>query len=98
MRLNKKAGYHHGDLGRTLIDASVAVITKDGVDALTLRSLAAEAGVSSGAPYHHFADRADLLCAIAPAGFEMLGQMMIAARDEAASDPRQRLAAMDRHT
>jgi DNA-binding transcriptional regulator YbjK len=50
MRVIKKAGYHHGDLMRTLIDASVNVITKDGLDALSLRTLAMKAGVSSGAP------------------------------------------------
>jgi AcrR family transcriptional regulator len=94
MRVIKKAGYHHGDLRRTLIDASVEVITKDGIDALTLRTLAIKAGVSSGAPYHHFADRADLLLAIAQAGFEMLGQAMVASRDAAAPDASARLAAM----
>ena len=94
MRPKKKAGYHHGDLRRTLIDASVAVITRDGLDALTLRTLATKAGVSSGAPYHHFADRADLLAAIAHAGFELLGQALVDARDAAANDPSARLAAM----
>lgn len=94
MRPKKKAGYHHGDLRRTLIDASVAVITKDGLDALTLRTLATKAGVSSGAPYHHFADRADLLAAIARAGEELLGQALVDARDAAAPDPSARLAAM----
>jgi AcrR family transcriptional regulator len=94
MRVMKKAGYHHGDLRRTLIEASVAVITKDGIDALTLRTLATKAGVSSGAPYHHFADRADLLSAIAQAGFEMLGEAMVASRDAAAPDASAKLAAM----
>lgn len=94
MQVTKKAGYHHGDLRRTLIDASVDVITKDGIDALTLRTLATKAGVSSGAPYHHFADRADLLSAIAQAGFEMLGEAMVASRDAAAPDASARLAAM----
>jgi AcrR family transcriptional regulator len=94
MRVKTKAGYHHGDLRRTLIDASVAVITTDGLDALTLRTLAMKAGVSSGAPYHHFADRADLLAAIAQAGFELLGQAMVDARDAAAPDPSAQLAAM----
>jgi AcrR family transcriptional regulator len=94
MRVKTKAGYHHGDLRQTLIDASVDVITKDGLDALTLRSLAVKAGVSSGAPYHHFADRAELLAAIAQAGFQMLGEAMVAGGDAAGPEPSARLAAM----
>jgi hypothetical protein len=33
MRLKKKSGYDHGDLRRTLLDVSIAVIDKHGVDA-----------------------------------------------------------------
>jgi len=50
MRVKKKAGYHHGDLRQTLIDVSVDVIARQGLDALSLRALATRAGVSSGAP------------------------------------------------
>ncbi|MFN7645725.1 MAG: TetR/AcrR family transcriptional regulator [Burkholderiales bacterium] len=94
MRVKKKAGYHHGDLRQTLIDVSVEVIDRDGLDALSLRALATRAGVSSGAPYHHFADRAALLAAIALEGFERLEQAMIARRDAAPPDPVSRLDAM----
>jgi AcrR family transcriptional regulator len=96
MRLRKKSGYHHGDLKRTLLDVSIAVIDKHGVDALNLRELATRAGVSSGAPYHHFADREALLAAIAEEGFGDLEAAMIRERDAAPDDATSRLAALGR--
>jgi AcrR family transcriptional regulator len=87
----KKTGYHHGDLRRTLIDVSVEVIDQHGVDALNLRALATRAGVSSGAPYHHFADREELLATIAEEGFRLLEAAMVAGRDAAPHDAGLRL-------
>jgi AcrR family transcriptional regulator len=96
MRLHRKDSYHHGELRRTLLDVSIDVIDRRGVDALNLRELAARAGVSSGAPYHHFADRAALLSAIAREGFAGLEAAMIRDRDAAGDDPGLRLAALGR--
>src|SRR5262245_16908342 len=76
-RIGKKAGtYHHGDLRRALLDTAVKVVEKDGVSALTLQTLARRAGVSSGAPYHHFESREQLLAAIAQDGLLLLVQEM----------------------
>jgi len=94
MRVKKKAGYHHGDLRQTLIDVSVDVITRQGLDALSLRALATRAGVSSGAPYHHFADRGQLLAAIAQDGFERLHQAMLHEGSAHPADPIARLSAI----
>jgi AcrR family transcriptional regulator len=96
MRLKKKSGYHHGELRRTLIDVAIGVIDKRGVDALNLRELALRAGVSSGAPYHHFADRETLLASIAEEGFSYLEAAMIRERSAAADDATSRLAALGR--
>jgi AcrR family transcriptional regulator len=90
----KKSKYHHGDLRKTLIDVSVDVIDKQGIDALNLRSLASLAGVSSGAPYHHFADRAELLAAIAQEGFEALEAAMVSEGAAAIGDTSERLEAL----
>ena len=65
----KKADYHHGDLKRALIETAVKAIARHGVDAVSLRELAARAGVTPGAPYHHFASRDELLASIAEEGF-----------------------------
>ena len=94
MRVKKKAGYHHGDLRQTLIDVSVDVIARQGLDALSLRALATRAGVSSGAPYHHFADRGQLLAAIAQDGFERLNQAMLHEGSAHLADPIARLSAI----
>jgi AcrR family transcriptional regulator len=81
--------YHHGDLRASLLDAAEAVLAERGVQGLTLRDVARAAGVSHGAPYHHFASLNELLAAVAQHGFEVLGEAM--AQAVAVSDSRERL-------
>ena len=57
--------YHHGDLRRGLIEAAQRLLEAQGADALSLRAVAREAGVSPAAPYHHFKDKNELLDAVA---------------------------------
>lgn len=64
-----KVTYHHGDLYQALLDNATDMLSKDGVEALSLRKLAEKSGVSRTAAYHHFTDKHDLLCAIAANGF-----------------------------
>jgi len=71
--------YHHGNLRRALLDAAVDVIDEKGPAALSLRELAGRAGVSHGAPAHHFGDKAGLLTALVAEGYELLGDEMAAA-------------------
>ena len=66
--------YHHGDLRRALIETSIELIAEKGVSALTLREVARRLGVSHAAPRHHFADKTELLAAVAMEGFEALGE------------------------
>jgi AcrR family transcriptional regulator len=61
--------FHHGNLRAVLLDQAQAVLRKRGIDALSLRELAREAGVSHGAPRNHFIDRGALLDALAERGF-----------------------------
>lgn len=63
-----KRAYHHGDLKRALLDASLAVLEERGVEALTVAEVGRRVGVSSAAPYKHFADRQALLRAVAAEG------------------------------
>ncbi len=88
-----RSSYHHGALREELLGACVQLIEAEGIGAVSLRRVAREAGVSPGAPYHHFADRAALLAALAEQGFELLGGRMRAARAEAAG-PRDALRAL----
>jgi AcrR family transcriptional regulator len=64
-----RLSYHHGDLRQALLIAAKELIAEAGIENLSLRKLAERAGVSRTAPYHHFSDKNDLLCAIAAQGF-----------------------------
>jgi AcrR family transcriptional regulator len=72
------------------------VLTRDGVAALTMRNVAAEAGITATAIYRHFADKDELLRTLIRERYEVFLQYL--AESEAASTPWQRLmAAMDRY-
>ncbi len=68
----RKLAYHHGDLERALIDSGLAVVKRSGIEALSLRAVARQAKVSHSAPYHHFSSKAELLAAVAAAGFDRM--------------------------
>ena len=57
--------YHHGDLKVSLIEAANTILLRDGADALSLRAIAAEVGVSHMAPYAHFKNKKELISSIA---------------------------------
>ena len=64
-----KSAYHHGDLRNALLEAARALAHEVGPDSITLREVARRAGVSHTAAYHHFADKNDLLRALAVQAF-----------------------------
>lgn len=81
--------YHHGDLRQALIRAAVDRVAESGIDAVKVSSLARTVGVSSAAPFRHFASRQALLVAAAEEGAQrMLGAMTEAMADT--SDPLER--------
>ncbi len=84
-------GYHHGDLRRALLGAARKRLERDGVAELSLRAVAAEAGVSHAAPYHHFPDREALLAALAAEGFAGLATALSAAESQPRRTARARL-------
>lgn len=93
-RTKPKRAYHHGDLRRVLLEASVSLIGEGGVGALSMREVARRAGVTHGAPYHHFPDRAAILAAIAEEGFRALARMLRSSIDAIPdSQPRRRFEA-----
>ena len=85
--------YHHGSLREELISACLALIEAEGIAAVSLRRVARQAGVSPGAPYHHFADRAALLAAISTQGFTLLTARLEDAR-ASAKEPAAALGAL----
>lgn len=79
--------YHHGNLRNVLLDRAAAVIAGEGIEALSLRALARDIGVSHAAPARHFRDKADLLRALATEGSHRLLDYVLAAADASGSDP-----------
>lgn len=67
-------GYHHGSLEQALIAATVALIEEQGVQAVSVREVARRAGVSSGAPFRHFASKTALMTAVAEQAMQRLTQ------------------------
>lgn len=57
--------YHHGDLRAALLQAAREIVEEQGPEAFTLREAARRAGVSHGAPSHHFGDKTGLLTELA---------------------------------
>ncbi len=64
-------GYHHEELRRALLDAALNHLRSGDVTGLTMQMLARAAGVSAGAPYHHFDDKVSVVAALAEEGFAL---------------------------
>ncbi|MBX9617466.1 MAG: TetR/AcrR family transcriptional regulator [Caulobacteraceae bacterium] len=80
-----KAGYHHGNLKPALVEAADAIIREKGIEGFSLREAARRAGVSIGAPAHHFGSATGLLTEVALLGYDSLGEALNA--DAASDDP-----------
>ncbi len=80
--------YHHGNLKQALLEASIELIREEGVDALTVAEVGRRVGVSSAAPYKHFADRQALLRALAEEGYRLLVVALVEAT-RGSTDPRE---------
>lgn len=69
-----KKPYHHGDLRRALVETGLALAREQGLEALTVAEVGRRVGVSSAAPYKHFADRPALLRAMADEATRQLSE------------------------
>ncbi|MDA8752556.1 TetR/AcrR family transcriptional regulator [Halieaceae bacterium] len=90
---NTTRAYHHGNLRAELLDTAVEQLQALGVDALSLRALARAVGVSQTAPYRHFADKNELLAAMATRGYRELLAGLQRAVATAGDDAGQQLVA-----
>ncbi|GAA3451621.1 TetR/AcrR family transcriptional regulator [Dactylosporangium matsuzakiense] len=76
-----------------IVAAAERILEREGnEEALTLRSVAREAGISAPSIYTHFADRDAIIDAVLALAFERLRARVVAAA-EVATDPVQRLVA-----
>ena len=73
--------YHHRDLRAALITEGLRQIEKVGTN-LSLRALAKSIGVSPTAPYRHFADRGELMGALAAEGFHQFTDALMVSDTE----------------
>lgn len=91
-----RSRYHHGNLRQALMDAAVALIATEGVAGFSLNAAARAAGVSTAAPYRHFASKEALLAAVVERGWKQFGAALRKAAARHPDDPLQRLAALGR--
>jgi AcrR family transcriptional regulator len=68
--------YHHGDLRDALVQAALRESELGGPEAISLKALAKELGVSQPAPYRHFADREALLQAVTAEAFRQFSAIL----------------------
>ena len=71
--------YHHGDLRNALAAAALVLARNGGPEAVVLREVARQVGVSATAAYRHFANQRDLLAAVRSRAVESLANAMVAA-------------------
>ena len=89
--------YHHGNLAQDILIRAAEVFADEGIEALSLRGVARDLGVSHGAPNRHFRNKAALLSALATEGWRQIQEATLGAADATGSDdPHVRLNAMGR--
>jgi len=90
-RTERDRSYHHGNLVAALIDATIEIVREKGIEQVSVREAARRAGVSPGAPFRHFENKAALMLAIA----EQAVSLLDAAFDETLAAT-ENLSAIDR--
>lgn len=80
------------DLRRRVLNASLLLVAERGPEALSLREVARQAGVSHQAPYKHFGDREGVIAALVEEGFISLSAALSTAPESANLETRITLA------
>jgi AcrR family transcriptional regulator len=89
----RRKPYHHGDLRAALIDGAATLIAERGERRFSLAELSRSLGVTAAAPYRHFADRDELLAAVALRALQAFADALAAGSSES-DPPEPKLAAM----
>ncbi|REE99865.1 TetR family transcriptional regulator [Thermomonospora umbrina] len=82
-RADGRNGHPRGALREVLVAVAVEMVDEGGAAAVSVREVARRAGVSSGAPFRHFADRDALLEAAAEAVAAHFFETQVRAAEEA---------------
>jgi AcrR family transcriptional regulator len=88
-----RRGYHHGDLREALIQVAIELLGERGT--FSMAEASRRLGVAASAPYRHFADRDDLLAAVALRAADLLSERLGTPPADN-SPPEQRLVAAAR--
>ena len=86
-----------GGMEEHIRDAAIALVGKEGSQALSLRALAPTAGVTFTAPQYHFGSIVGLLGAVAAKGFDDLGKQISIARSAQTPNSSECLSAARAH-
>ncbi len=70
--MKQKKSFHHGNLRNALIQEAKNLLDSGGVEAVTIRAVARQTGVSHAAPINHFKDRKQLLTELTVLFFQQL--------------------------
>jgi AcrR family transcriptional regulator len=89
----KGGRYHHGDLRSALIEVAIDLIAERGVRGFSMAETSRRLGVTTAAPYRHFADRDELLATVTARALNEFAAMLAGAADTTTTAAA-RLAAM----
>jgi AcrR family transcriptional regulator len=93
VKQHRTAGQKHGDLKMELLKEGLTLLDAQGVEGVTIRAVARNAGVAHSAPANHFPSRRAMLTAIAAIVFADLADLTIAAITDLADKPEQAIQA-----
>lgn len=89
----RTAGQKHGDLRAVLLEEGLLLLDANGVEGVTIRAVARNAGVAHSAPANHFPSRGNMLTAIAAIIFADLADVTTGAIADLADKPEQAIQA-----
>jgi len=72
----KRDTFRHGNLPEALVNAALKRLEAEGMESISLRELARDAGVNHRAVYRHFPDKLSLLAAVAESGWRRAAQRL----------------------
>lgn len=91
-----KKSYHHGELREALIKAARLLIHERQGNDFSLSDACRRAGVSTAAPYRHFADKNEIINEVVAQGFIDMAQLAKAAAEVFEPGARERIVAVGR--
>lgn len=89
-----KKSYHHGELRQALIDAARTLIQERQGNDFSLSDACRRAGVSTAAPYRHFADKGEIVNEVIAQGFADMTNRARAGAAAFATGDRARIVAL----